>query len=114
MNWNKYLKYLWWGTIIGITILSLMPPSSGREIPTNDKVGHFIAYGIFAFVSLSYGYRQFSFFKIILFTFSFGILMEYCQGFIPGREPSILDALANTVGILLGFLLFFYFIRKRA
>ena len=114
MNWNKFLKFLWWGTVVGITVLSLMPPESGKELPTNDKVGHFIAYGTFAFISLIYGSSRFKIAYILLFTFSFGILMEYCQGFIPGREPSFFDALANTGGILLGLLLFFYFVRKRA
>jgi VanZ family protein len=113
MNWNKYLKYLWWATVISITVLSLMPPESGRELPTNDKVGHFMAYGVFAFISLSYGIRRFSISKILLFNFSFGILMEYCQGFIPGREPSLLDALANTGGIILGGLIYFYNSRKK-
>ena len=51
MNWNKFLKFLWWGTVVGITVLSLMPPESGKELPTNDKVGHFIAYGTFALIS---------------------------------------------------------------
>jgi len=31
--------------------------------------------------------------------------MEYCQGFVPGREPSWLDALANTTGVMIGFIL---------
>jgi VanZ family protein len=31
--------------------------------------------------------------------------MEYCQGFVPGRAPSWLDALANTSGVTIGFVL---------
>jgi VanZ family protein len=31
--------------------------------------------------------------------------MEFCQGFVPGRAPSWLDALANTTGVSIGFFL---------
>ena len=113
MNWNKFLKYVWWATVIGIIVLSLMPPKSGREMPTNDKVGHFIAYGTFALISLSYGIGRYKIPQILLFNFLFGIFMEFCQGFVPGREPSVLDALANTSGILIGWTIFRLLSRKK-
>ena len=112
MNWNKFVKYVWWATVIGIIVLSLMPPQSGREMPTNDKVGHFIAYGTFALISLIYGSGRYKITHILLFNFLFGIIMEFCQGFVPGREPSGLDALANTSGIILGWI-FFTVLRKK-
>jgi len=91
--------------ILGITILSLMPPKSGVEIPGNDKVNHFIAYAIF---SLNAGLLSSSMKKNFLFLpllVLYGLFMEYCQGFVPGRQPSWLDALANTTGVAIGFLL---------
>jgi len=36
----------------------------------------------------------------------YGLFMEILQGFVPGREVSGLDLLANSVGVGIGFLLF--------
>jgi VanZ family protein len=34
--------------------------------------------------------------------FIYGLLLEFLQGFIPGRESSLMDVLANTGGIVIG------------
>jgi hypothetical protein len=36
----------------------------------------------------------------------FGIFLEFGQALIPGREPSIYDALANTTGVILGIVIY--------
>jgi VanZ family protein len=36
----------------------------------------------------------------------FGIFLEFGQALIPGREPSIYDALANTSGVMLGIIIY--------
>jgi VanZ family protein len=87
---------------IGITVLSLLPPKSGVELPTNDKVGHFIAYGTFAMnISLLFNRWKkellFSLIGIVLY----GILIEFLQGFVR-RETSFYDFLANTAGVAIG------------
>lgn len=89
----------------GITVLSLMPPKSGMEIPTNDKVGHFIAYSIFALnLSLAAPSKWMRFY-LLLGALSYSVLLEYLQGFM-GRQTSFFDFLANTVGVVSGFLIF--------
>lgn len=91
--------------IIGITFLSLMPPKSGIELGEHDKINHFIAYTVF---SLNAGILLENFRKYLLILpllVLYGLLMEYCQGFVPGRSPSWLDALANTTGVTIGFIL---------
>jgi VanZ family protein len=42
----------------------------------------------------------------LLICICYGLSLEYLQGFVPGRVPSWLDALANTGGVLTGFLLY--------
>lgn len=87
---------------VGITVLSLLPPKSGVELPTNDKVGHFIAYGTFAMnVCLLFNRWKkellFSLIGIVLY----GVLIEFLQGFVR-RETSVYDFLANTAGVAIG------------
>ena len=104
--WDKnILKIALVCVIIGITILSLMPPKSGIELGEHDKINHFIAYAIFSLNAgmLLDNFRKHLFFLPLLILY--GLLMEYCQGFVPGREPSWLDALANTTGVMIGFIL---------
>ena len=88
--------------LIAITVLSLLPPKSGMELPSNDKVGHFLAYGTFAMnISLLFDRWKkellFSLIGIVLY----GILIEFLQGFVR-RETSFYDFLANTAGVTIG------------
>ena len=104
--WNKNLIVISLILVIsGITILSLMPPKSGIEIEGNDKINHFIAYTVF---SLNAGILTDNFRKNLLILpllVLYGLLMEYFQGFVPGRSQSWLDAFANTTGVVIGFIL---------
>jgi VanZ family protein len=88
--------------LIGITILSLLPPKSGLEIQSNDKINHFVAYACLTFCGLSANIRQRAF-GIVLFFILFGIFMEWLQGFVPGRDQSLFDTIANTLGVGIGF-----------
>lgn len=36
------------------------------------------------------------------FAFSYGVLLEYAQLFVPGRYPGLLDIGLNTLGVLIG------------
>lgn len=72
------------------------------ELPTNDKVGHFLAYGTFSMnVCLLFNRWKkellFSLIGIVLY----GILIEFLQGFVR-RETSFYDFLANTAGVAIG------------
>ena len=48
---------------------------------------------------------------ILLFLIGWGVLMEWLQGYVPGREVSGLDIIANTIGVAIGTAL--YFVWKR-
>lgn len=90
-----------------ITVLSLLPPKSGMEIPTNDKVGHFLAYATFSFNLCLLVTRNKQFIWILTFAVCYGILIEFLQGFIPGRQPSFLDIVANSSGVLIGAIVYY-------
>ena len=108
---NKLFLVLFIILIIAITLLSLLPPKSGIELGKSDKLNHFLAYAI---LSLNFGFLSTkirSYFIGIPFLIAYGLLIEFFQGFVPGRDPSFYDALANFVGVFSGFFIFRLFSR---
>ena len=108
---NKLFLVLFIIFMIVITILSLLPPKSNLELGKSDKIYHFLAYAI---LSLNFGFissKIRSYFIGIPFLIAYGLLIEFFQGFVPGRDPSFYDALANFVGVFSGFFIFRLFSR---
>ena len=109
MNWIKnnqsLITFSFSVILIGITFLSLLPPRSTIDLGNNDKLSHFFAYSVLTFNALLI--QRFKLFKIwlLLSLTIYGGLMEFFQGFVPGREVSILDMAANSSGVLIGFAL---------
>lgn len=112
MNWNKHWLFVTILVGIGITILSLLPPKSGMDIQSNDKINHFIAYATFSFCGLK-AYHGKKVTSLLLFLVCYGLLMEWLQGFVPGREQSFLDALSNSLGVSIGWSLNRLLVRKK-
>jgi VanZ family protein len=83
-----------------VAIISLQP-GDGSSIGPYDKVAHFLTYGIFAVLAhrLKLSGRQFMYVCIGIVAYSG--LLEVAQSFVPGREMSVLDLLANTLGVVL-------------
>ena len=108
-------KLVWWAAVtvfLVITVLSLLPPKSGVEIPGNDKVGHFLAYFVFTFNCSLLIVRRRQLLWVLPLVILYGVLIEFLQGLIPGRMPSGLDVLANSSGVFIGILVYFI-IQKR-
>ena len=103
---NKLFLVLFIILILAITILSLLPPKSNLELGKSDKIYHFLAYAI---LSLNFGFistKIRSYFIGIPFLIAYGLVIEFFQGFVPGRDPSFYDALANSMGVFSGFFIF--------
>ena len=108
---NKLFLVLFIIFMIVITILSLLPPKSNLELGKSDKIYHFLAYAI---LSLNFGFistKIRSYFIGIPVLIAYGILMEFFQGLVPGRDLSFYDALANSAGVFSGFFIFRLFSR---
>ena len=91
--------------VLAIWVLSLMPLKEAL-LPGGDKLHHFVAYGTVMFVwiiALSPQTRRQQITLAILFILM-GIAVEFIQGIVPYRSFSWADALANTGGVLLGWL----------
>jgi VanZ family protein len=95
-----------------IVILSSIPDTGetgdlGATLtPQVQNLLHIPAYGLLALLWLltlkTYGvaWRRSLALAFVLAT-AYGVVMELSQGWIPGRVPSVLDALFNVLGILL-------------
>lgn len=113
-----YLRYTWpcitWSLIV--LILTLIP---GKAIPDVrvfqiDKLVHFFIFGMLMVLS-SYGLKKLSvirgrpahpIFIAALYSLSFGLMIEVLQQFVPGRNFSMADVLANGIGVAIGYFIF--------
>jgi len=84
-----------------------------------DKVMHFFAYGVHAFLCMAalsdkvLLLKLFHYFLALAFSVSYGIFNEIYQYFIPEREFSFGDMLANSLGIIALLTLVYIFQNKK-
>ncbi len=112
-NWwldNRLLVAL--AVSVAIVVLSLVPPTvmPHTGITVSDKFLHSLAYMVLLWVwLLVYKDRkrlQTGIILILSLTI-FGIILEVLQGALTTyRTPDVLDALADLVGLILGFISF--------
>ena len=83
----------------------------GRKIPSGDKIGHFLVYGIMALL-LNYSLRfaRISILKMTVYTgsvvvFSFAIIEEFTQLAFESRTFDYADMISDVAGIALFSLL---------
>jgi len=96
-----------------IFILSSIPqPPSYVEETGFDKIQHVIEYSILGFFVLG-SFANRNNVKIILLVIIicsiYGIVDEIHQFFVPGRYFSVLDMVANSVGVVIGILILRYY-----
>jgi VanZ family protein len=81
---------------------------------TWDKANHFIAF-MTLYILLSLAYKKLSIKVKILLLLAFGIQIEIVQAFIPGRDFSGFDVIADSVGITIGIVVvYMYSIYQRS
>ncbi len=108
---QRNYRILFCMNLIVIVVASLVP-SSVHSSWNLDKVGHFAAYGsLFMLALFSF---QVTLTRIVAFLLSviLGITMEWLQSYVPGRDPSAIDALANFAGLVFGIFVY-RFLRTR-
>lgn len=103
-----------------ITVLSLIKthPKPIIEISNLDKVQHAFAYMVLTIswlVSRDVKFKATPYSLILIACLVFGIIIEVLQGRLTTyRTASVLDIIANSLGIALGFMIFKAFTRKKA
>lgn len=108
----KQLQF--WALVLACVWLSLMPQPPGVFETASDKVWHLLAYlALFLSCSLAYAGRLQVLSRMILL-FSFSLLIEVIQHFVPRREFSLADLAANGAGLMIGMLIAALLPRKPA
>lgn len=84
-----------------------------EEFHINDKLLHIIGYYIL-YIFAIWTFMKTKTYSIIIITslFSLSIVIELLQTIIPGRHFSYADLLANVIGLVMGWITFYY-ISKR-
>lgn len=89
-----------------IIFVSVIPMNQNMPVQNGDKVGHFLAYtGLALLVCLAFPKRNEQIVALVL-ALGLGFSLEWIQSFIPGRDMSAWDGLANSLGILTGIILY--------
>ena len=100
------LQRLWrglgWLGVVVTLMVSLMPPALEVGSGHTDKIVHLAGYAVLMFWWAQLVTRQR--WKLALAIVLFGLTIEGLQGLTPDRLPDLLDALANSGGVLLGWL----------
>ncbi|GBE36855.1 vanZ like family protein [bacterium BMS3Bbin07] len=118
MNWKTAYRitfFLWVG-IVGV--LSVIP-SPEKVVSVSDKFAHFVAYFITASLCYCAFKREKLSFLVFLgvAVFLYGITIEIIQYFLPYRDFSVGDIIANASGIASFFVIWGVYsrivIRKR-
>jgi VanZ family protein len=102
--------------------LTLMPGSAvpDVDIVNIDKLVHFFIFGL-QMVLTCYALSKHHvltgrptkpLFWAFVLSIIFGCMIELIQPYVPGRSFSIVDMIANAIGVVLGYVLFRYLVRK--
>jgi VanZ family protein len=97
-------KYAWiWPAALAATIIFASSRSrvSTPDFEDSDKVVHFLVYGLLASLVCRLGVGWRAALWATLAVSVFGATDEWHQGFIPGRDSSVMDWMADTIGAAL-------------
>ncbi|WP_297180706.1 VanZ family protein [Thermomonas sp.] len=94
---------LWVLAIAGVVFGSLLPVQDLPKVGVSDKFEHFLAYAVLSAGAVQLFQRRLSWGFVCVVLVFLGIGLEYLQGAMAmGRAADRMDALANTVGVLIG------------
>jgi len=110
----KSLKFIGIAYSLFITFLLLFPTTNipKVEVPYIDKLGHVTLFAILIIIWLFFvlsktGWDRLTSLWVVLIIFFYGIIIEALQGmFFESRTADGWDIIANSAGILLGWLIF--------
>jgi VanZ family protein len=108
------LKYLYKTTFF-LTILIiefLATATQGAEQITLgwDKLNHLAAFSVL-YILFSLAFRQVSVVLKVSLLIAYGLQIEIAQHFLPPREFSLLDVVADILGILFGIIIYPYVVK---
>lgn len=102
--WRRGAAGLWGIAILSVIFLSVHPwigPPGGAHA---DKLSHFLAYWVLASLPFFVFSRHRAALAGALAMIILGLTLEGIQSLLPTRHGSLLDALANSLGVMAGIL----------
>ncbi|MCP2043231.1 VanZ family protein [Pontibacter sp. HSC-36F09] len=113
----NFFTIIWAAVIMVLTLLpsSSMPSLSIWEIFSFDSFAHAFMFAVLTYLMVVGLKKQYTYMRVQLFAIRtaffvssmFGIAIELLQHFfVPGRQGDIVDVLSNTIGCIIGILLF--------
>jgi VanZ family protein len=117
MRTNNYkkitLRIMLLSLIIGVLVESTLPSTINNNTVSHlDKLVHFLAYGLIAYLSamvLTCNNSNITAYKLMgitLFVSGLGITAEFIQSYTPGRDATVYDIYADVVGACFFLVLF--------
>jgi VanZ family protein len=105
---RRWLRLLWLVAVAAVIVGSLLPGSSLPmralgELHVSDKLLHFAAYAVLAFLPALHE-RWSILTGALVASIGLGVLLEFAQRLSPGRNFEINDMVADTGGVLFGLL----------
>jgi VanZ family protein len=98
--WVAFWAFGW---VLAIVLSLIHPPPIDLDVPDSDKVGHLLAYATLSAWAANLFATRRAWWLAALALVALGIGMEFAQGaFTDDRLRDPFDALANTVGVMLG------------
>ena len=70
-----------------------------------DKLNHVVAFAVL-YVLISFSFKKLGTVYRVLLLFAFGLQIEIVQSFLPPREFSTFDVVADMAGIVVGIVLY--------
>lgn len=100
---------LWMLAVAVVVVASLIPVGGLPDVPKNfDKVEHFVAYAALSAGAVQLFARRLSWGFVCVLLVLMGIGLEHLQAQMAlGRQLDRVDALANTIGVLVGLAIAF-------
>ena len=100
------LAYL---VLLAYGVVSLIP---APDMGGSDKVAHFVAYAVLsAWFSLLVEQRK-SLWLILFGLIGYGLLLEFLQSLTSYRQGDMADAVANSLGVIVGLAFYFSPLRR--
>ncbi|MDH4554629.1 VanZ family protein [Pseudomonas sp. BN417] len=100
----RYLRVLPFLAVLAIILFAgLKPEPLPEAVDQQDKLHHLLGFAALM-VTSRLAFPRSPFIWLLAFSLGTGLLIELGQGLQPSRTPSVSDMLANTLGVLLGWI----------
>ncbi|MBT8765785.1 VanZ family protein [Metapseudomonas boanensis] len=100
----RYLRVLPFFAVLAVILFAgLKPEPLPEAVEQQDKLHHLLGFAALAATS-RLAFPRAHFIWLLTICLGTGLLIELGQGLLPNRTPSTGDVIANTLGVMLGWI----------